>query len=149
MANLIEETENVLILIVVLAILGAIAWLIWQFRDYFGLGKGTDESGGKKQSLLNALNGFPDGADPGSIPVAQDVQGFVESVRNFGNLIFGSNDDEEYNADQTAGINQAVANYQMPTQSQIAQGLQNAGNSLSVGNFTYDPGSALAAAGVF
>jgi hypothetical protein len=112
MADFIEETENTFVLMLLLLLVLIVVWIVWNFRDFLGLGGGDDQ--GKKQSIDNASNGFPDGADPGSIPVFQVAQGIVESVRNFKGYVFGSNDGDEYTAEQKASMDELVDSYQIP-----------------------------------
>jgi hypothetical protein len=92
MANLIEDTENVLTLSLMLIVVLAIGWLVWTFKDFLGLGGPADS--GKLQSVKNLANGMPDGADPGTVPAAQYTQGIVESLRNFKDYVFGASEDE-------------------------------------------------------
>ena len=72
---------------VTLVVFVLIAAVLWKFRAFF-IGDGSTPEG-EAQSVKNAAAGFPNGADPGTIPVFQDAQGVVESVRNFSNYVFG------------------------------------------------------------
>jgi hypothetical protein len=111
MASLIDDTEDAVVLGLSLVLVGLCAWAL--YKGWSLLQPGADA--GKAQSLKNALNGFPDGADPGTIPAAQYLQGIVESVRNFHDYVFGS--DEDNAADSAPSI---PAAYQAPTAIQMA-----------------------------
>ena len=123
--DLINDAENAIALLIILVVF----WIIWQYRSYFGFGNGS--SGGVAQSAKNALQGFPDGGDPGTVPFAQDFQGFIESLRNASGYLFGSNDSGEYTQQQAASMNQLAASYQLPTQGQVNQAVQNANSFMN------------------
>lgn len=122
MANVIDETENGVILLAALGIGLLVFWIIGGFSFLKGLGTGD---AGVLQSAKNAINGFPDGADPGTIPFFQQLQGLVESVRNFYDMVFGPNQDEvdqeTYTQAEADQIDQFTANYKVdPTTLQTA-----------------------------
>jgi len=75
-----------------LAGVGVILLLLWYFRSFF-LGDGSSPAG-EAQSWKNALSGFPNGSDPGTVPAAQYAQGVAESVRNFSDYVFGNPEDQ-------------------------------------------------------
>lgn len=98
MANLIDDTENAFVLVVVLGIGGLFLWY-----------------------LLESKN-FPDGGDPGTNPAAQWMQGIVESFRNFKDYVFGSSDDTPDPGSATTQEEQsALTNYQAPSAQQALQ----------------------------
>lgn len=113
MANVLNDTES----IVPLCIGAIILWALYQFRDFFGLGAATaSDAAGKAQAVKNVLNGMPDGADPGTIPLLQDVQGLVESSNNFSNYVFGTQ--EELAMQNAVEVPAAIV---PPTPDQISQ----------------------------
>ena len=91
MASAINETEGTLGLVLTLGVLALIVWLLFEISGWFK----TGGDAGKAQSLKNAVQGFPDGADPGTIPAFQYTQGVIESFRNFHDYVFGSDEDNE------------------------------------------------------
>jgi len=124
MANVIDDTENLAVMAVGLLLLGAVVYILWQFRDFFGLGA---QDAGTLQSLKNAGAGFPDGADPGTVPAAQYMQGVVESFNNFHDYVFGSPEDGSNSPAYVepapidpAQVQQAVQNFST-TYEQLAQ----------------------------
>jgi hypothetical protein len=121
MADVIEKTESILVDLIVLIILGLFIWIIWEFRDFFGLSTG-EEKGGKAQSIKNAGEGFPSGADPGTIPLFQYLQGLAESWRT---LFNSSSDDEEYTEAQADSMTKLAKNYETPSSMQVDQAVQN------------------------
>jgi hypothetical protein len=73
---------------------------------------------GTAQSVKNALDGFPSGADPGTVPIAQYMQGLFESGRTLSNDVWGTSGPDPGSAtvDQADA---ALAAYQPPSYSQL------------------------------
>lgn len=88
MAGAVEESEDLVIVILLCALLGVIVWALFQIPDLLEQLKKLFPTlvpdAGTLQSLKNVANGFPDGADPGTVPIAQTAQGIAESLRNYG-----------------------------------------------------------------
>lgn len=123
MAGAVEQAEDG---IVIVAVIGAIALLIWWaggINFFQGLASGEP---GTLQSMKNAFSGFPSGADPGTSPLFQWLQGLAESARNFGGYIFGSNG-SNYTPSQATAIENFQENYQVDPNT-LQQAVQN-GNS--------------------
>jgi hypothetical protein len=140
MANVIDDTENALTLAIGALVIFALVWVLWQFRGLFaglgGLLNGTADPG-TLQSVKNALAGFPNGADPGTVPAAQYLQGMAESNRNFGNYVFGSDTWNQYSSQDEVP---AVPSAPTPEQTQmIDAAMSNLDQNLQQINLGSDP----------
>ena len=130
MAGPVEEVEDFVIVAVIAGIAFLAFWLLGGFKAIAGLLSGDS---GVQQSFTNAAAGFPSGADPGTVPLFQQLQGFFESVRNFGGYVFGSSNGPEYTPKQAAAIDAQIASYQPMTAEQVNNAVQNF--SSNVNNF--------------
>lgn len=139
MANIIEETENVMILTIFIALMIGAAWLVFKFRNLFKVSPGD---AGAEQSVVNAANGFPQGGDPGTNLIAQTVQGIVESVRNIFYVDDGSPDPGSATEAQQEAV---LETWSAPTPDQVQQNLLQGETTVSAAATALqtDPGALL------
>jgi hypothetical protein len=114
--------------------LAVLLWLAWHYKATLGklIANATSAPPGVIKSATNAANGFPSGADPGTVPVAQYTQGLFESGRTLYNDVFGTSGPDPGSAtvDQA---DVALAAYQPPSYSQLQSAYTQA--PVSINNF--------------
>lgn len=75
MANVIEDTENLTVTIVVLLVLGAIALVLWKFRGFF-----SGDNGSAAQYLQGVQESIRNAEDFVSGPTIQDPQTYAADL---------------------------------------------------------------------
>ena len=107
MSNLIDDTENILILVLLLGVLGAIVWLILQFKG------GSPDL---KTAIQKAQDGILGGA---GTPGSPDYVSGQDNVSRWYDTLFGSGGPYDVPADSGS----LVENYQFPTPGQMESGM--------------------------
>jgi hypothetical protein len=108
MADVIEETTNVIVLSLVLLILGLLVFSGIELKKFFG----NDGPLGKEGALFGKNGAFG----------SRDGVSFSENLKRWFHIYFGGDDDgidPGSTTDEEAG--QFLANYQMPTPDQVQQ----------------------------
>lgn len=137
MASIVDETENVLVLLLLLALAAAMIWTVTQIPALSGFLKNLVSD--PKEALKQAS----DAAGGAGYPGQPEYVSPAENIRRWMQGLFGGDDGPDAGAATEAEQQEALNDYVPPTQQQAQQAMQGAASELQewFQNLQSNPGS--------